>query len=427
MFPGGATLISDFRPKAALAPVLVMAGLGLVSRFNYLLFHSLVELFSIVVAAGMFTIAWNTRRIIDNRYLLFLGIAYLFVGALDLLHTLSYKGMGVFPSAGPNLPTQLWIAARYLEAISLLLAPLFLRRWLRPSKVLWIYSAVTAVLVAVVFSGLFPDCFVEGSGLTSFKKNSEYVISLVLVAAMAALWIRREDFERPVLRLLTLSIVFTILAELAFTFYIGVYDFSNMTGHFFKLVSFYLIYNALIATGLVSPYQLLFRNLKKSEEALAADNRKLLALQEELKEKNLHLQRINEQKNELLGITAHDIRSPLAVIHLYIQALGERIAGSGDGKSLKFIDIVEKTIESTLEMLKDLLDITSIEAGKIDLKLVDVDLGALAVKGVDAYSILAGQKNISISVEESSGLPPITADPRRVGQVLDNRLSNAGK
>ena len=93
-----------------LSSILLLFGLYLTSLFGYLLFHSTAEVFSIVVACGIFMVAWNSRRFLDNNYLLFIGIAYLFVALLDLVHTLAYAGMGVFPGYATNLPTQLWIA-----------------------------------------------------------------------------------------------------------------------------------------------------------------------------------------------------------------------------------------------------------------------------------------------------------------------------
>ena len=66
------------------------------SRQNYLLFHSIVEIFSIVIAFAIFAIAWNSRRLIDNNYFVFIGIAFLFVAGLDVFHTLAYKGMWSF-------------------------------------------------------------------------------------------------------------------------------------------------------------------------------------------------------------------------------------------------------------------------------------------------------------------------------------------
>src|SRR5512134_480040 len=92
-----------------------LSGLFLLSRANYLLFHAVVELFSVVVACGVFMIAWNSRRFHDNGFFLCLGIGSLFVAGVDFLHTLAYKNMGVFPGEGANLPTQLWIVARYLH------------------------------------------------------------------------------------------------------------------------------------------------------------------------------------------------------------------------------------------------------------------------------------------------------------------------
>ena len=83
--------------------ILVLLGLYLSSLYNYLLFHSLAELFSVVIAVGVFAIAWNSRRFLENNYLLYLGIAYLFVGTIDLAHTLAYKGMRIFPGFGANL------------------------------------------------------------------------------------------------------------------------------------------------------------------------------------------------------------------------------------------------------------------------------------------------------------------------------------
>jgi len=250
---------------------ILLGALYLISRHSYLLFHSLAEVFSIVIAFSIFIIAWNSRRLMENSYLLFLGIAYLFIGGIDLIHTLAYPGMGVFPDHNTNLPTQLWLAARYTESLSLLLAPLFLGRRLKVQIVLLGYMAATAIFLGTIFYwDVFPACFVEGRGLTAFKKTSEYVISFVLLGAIGALARRRQHFGSKIWQLLTASIVLTIASELAFTLYTHAYGLSNLIGHYLKIVSFYLIYKALIETGLREPYALLFREIKQSEEALRA-------------------------------------------------------------------------------------------------------------------------------------------------------------
>ena len=262
--------------------ILILLGLYFSTFYNYLLFHTLVEMFSIVVACGIFMVAWNVRRILDNNYLLFLGIAFLFIAFLDLIHTLAYKGMPIFQGYGADLPTQLWIAARYMESLSLLIAPLFLHRRLKPSMVFGAYTALSVLLLVSLFKWhVFPHCFVEGVGLTPFKKISEYVISMILLGALAVLFKNRKAFDPNVLRLLAASIVITIVSELAFTFYISVYGLSNLFGHFCKLISFYLIYKAVIETGLTKPYGLLFRNLKRSEVFLKESEEKYRTIVEQ--------------------------------------------------------------------------------------------------------------------------------------------------
>ncbi len=140
----------------------VLTGLYLCSIHSYLLFHSLVELFSIAVAGGIFMLAWNARAIMRNNFFLFLGISYFFVGVLGLFHILTYKGMGVFQSNEANLATQFWVAARYLEACSLLIAPIFFTSKLRPAATVIIFFLLTSALVWLIFSGIFPDCYVPG-------------------------------------------------------------------------------------------------------------------------------------------------------------------------------------------------------------------------------------------------------------------------
>ncbi len=259
----------------AIAPaVVIAAGLYLISLFNYLLFHSLVELFAVVIAFGIFMIAWNSRKFIDNNYFLVLGISFFFVGVFDIGHTLAYKGMNVFPSAGPNLATQLWIAGRYLQGASLFAAPFFIDRTLKPATVFLFYTAVSAVLMISIFGGGFPASFAEGTGLTPFKVISEYAVIVLLVLSAIVLMKQHERFDRKVLRFIIGSMACIVLSEMAFTLYRDVYGVWNLVGHYFKLASYYFLYRAMIKTGFKEPYSLILHDLKQSEERLlAAKNR----------------------------------------------------------------------------------------------------------------------------------------------------------
>ncbi|MBI4797579.1 MAG: hypothetical protein HY794_02340, partial [Desulfarculus sp.] len=230
----------------ALPLLLAFGVLYLSSLDSFQLFHTLAELFSIVVGCGAFMVAWNTRRFSDNHYILFVGIAYLFVGSIDLLHALAYKGMGVFPWVSADHPTQLWIAARYLNAGALLLAPVFAGRRLRPYLAMAGFALAAAALVGAIYAGLFPSCYQEGLGTTPFKTASEFVVCGLTALAMWFTHHRRAHFDPQVLRLMLLAMGASILTEVAFSSYDDVFGMANQVGHYLKLLAFYLIYKAII-------------------------------------------------------------------------------------------------------------------------------------------------------------------------------------
>ncbi|HKJ92729.1 MAG TPA: MASE3 domain-containing protein, partial [Longimicrobiales bacterium] len=242
---------------AILTGSIITAALYLTSLHSYLLFHSLIEVSTVTAAVGVFAFAWNGRRYLNN-YLLFVGIASLFVALIDLVHTLAYENMGVFRQANGNLATQLWTAGRYLQSTSVLIAPFLLGRRLRPYAAIIGFALATGLLLASIFAWhVFPTAYVEGSGLTAFKKVSEYVVSTFYLAAIGLLWWKREAFEPRVCKLLALSLALTIVSEITFASYVSVYGKANMIGHFFRLAAFYVLYKAVIETGLARPYAIL--------------------------------------------------------------------------------------------------------------------------------------------------------------------------
>ncbi len=172
---------------------------------SYLLYHSMVEAFSIVIACATFLIVWNTREQISNSYLMFIGVALLPIAAIDFVHTLAYSGMGVFPQADTNLPTQLWIIARFLQAGVMVTAPFLINRRLHIVNLLIFFFILTTLLIAAVFQGYFPDCYLEGQGLTSFKIICEFAAAAMFLVSILLLIRKKDSFEPLVLLQLILS------------------------------------------------------------------------------------------------------------------------------------------------------------------------------------------------------------------------------
>ena len=251
-----------------IAGVLAFVGLYILSRSDYLLFHSIIELLGVAVAFSIFVIAWNARRFLSNDYLLFIGIGFLFVSVLGTLHTLSYRGMGVFQDFEPtNLAAQFWIAARYLQSMTLLMAPMFIHRRLNTNVAITIFGVATAFVVFSILTWkVFPTTFVAGDGLTPFKVASEFIICGILLGAIFLLRRHRDEFSPNVINYLTAAMLVNIGSEMAFTLYTDAYGFFNAVGHFLMLVSIYFIYKAIIETGLSRPFDLMFHQLKLNEE-----------------------------------------------------------------------------------------------------------------------------------------------------------------
>ena len=349
--------------------ILILCGLYLVSLQNYLLFHSIIELATIVIVFAIFVIVWNTRRSITNTFFLVIGISCLFIGGIDLIHMLAYKGMGVFPGNSSDLPTQLWIAARYFQSIAFFIATLLIGKSLTKDRKYdagIIFAACTAAFVLILTSIFvwqdFPPCFIEGVGLTPFKIASEYVISVIMLATIVLLVHRRRSFDPSVWKFLVAAMVFLIAGELAFTSYISVYGFMNMLGHLLKLVSVYFLYRAIVVVGITRPFDLLFRELKKNEESLRESEKKYRQLIELAHEgvwtidTEANTTFVNARMAEILGYTAEEMwgRSLFAFMDEHGVALAQanierRRQGIREQHDFEFIRKDGKRVYTSLE------------------------------------------------------------------------------
>jgi PAS domain S-box-containing protein len=268
---------------ATAAAILIV--LYFISLHNYLLFHGLVEISGIAVVFSIFIIIWNTRRVVPDGFFLIIGISFLFIGSIDLVHMLAFRGMAVFPIDSTNISTQLWIAARYFQSITFFIATLFIGKSIpkdRNHDVPVIVTACTtacALLFASIFVWQnFPPCYIEGSGLTQFKIVSEYLIALILIATIIILYLKRKHFDPVVWKFLIAAQAFLILGELAFTSYVDVYGFMNLLGHLFRLLSVYFFYRAIVVIGLTRPYDLLLLKLSMEEHELRERFKELYCL-----------------------------------------------------------------------------------------------------------------------------------------------------
>ena len=132
------TFINEYFNISAWLIPLGLAGLLVFSSFSsFILFHTLAELFAIIIAILMCVVAWQMYPFTKNNFLMFLGAGYFWIACLDLMHALSYKGLAIVPGSTADTPIQIWIITRYFEALLLVSAPWFLSHNLNRKKYLY--------------------------------------------------------------------------------------------------------------------------------------------------------------------------------------------------------------------------------------------------------------------------------------------------
>ncbi|MFT7506375.1 MAG: diguanylate cyclase (GGDEF)-like protein/PAS domain S-box-containing protein [Gammaproteobacteria bacterium] len=240
-------------------PTFIVLMLIPLSQSHFLLFHSLVELFAVVVAIISAIVAWHTYALAKNQFLLLLGCGYFFIGGLDLAHMLTFRGLPFLDNNTGNVSLQFWIFARFFEALLLLVAPLFINADFRPRNILIILSSITLLLCVAIMQNWLPVFYIEGKGLTLTKVILEYIIIILLLCALFTFWRARKEIEMSNLILINISIVLTIFAEYSFTLYSEFSDSMIILGHMLKLLSYWAIYVVLIESSLRQPFRSLAR------------------------------------------------------------------------------------------------------------------------------------------------------------------------
>lgn len=162
-------------------------------------------------------------------------------------------------------------------------------------------------------------------------------------------------------------------------------------------------------------------------EEMSRLNSELATAQRSLAKANAELAASNEQKNRLMGMLAHDLRSPLQVIAGFAEHLQDR---AGDRLEEAERTCLERIRESSLFMrhlVEDALSLSALEAGRLRLNPRPTDLARLTRRNVEMNRILAEGKGIGIELEATGELPPVMLDPAKTEQVMNNLLSNAVK
>ena len=154
---------------------------------------------------------------------------------------------------------------------------------------------------------------------------------------------------------------------------------------------------------------------------------KSAALYQEIIETNAKLEKLERLKSEFISIVSHELRTPLTSIKNSLDILMSGRCGEITPSADKFLSMAMRNVQRLSGIINDLLDLSKIEAGKMDFNFVPLNINTVIDYVKSALSEVAKSKGLTIITDEAENIPDITADSQRLEQVLTNLVSNAIK
>ncbi len=147
----------------------------------------------------------------------------------------------------------------------------------------------------------------------------------------------------------------------------------------------------------------------------------------ELARKNAELTHIDELKSDFMATMSHELRTPLTSVIGYSDLLLSGATGELNEKQTAFVESILRGGETLLGLINDVLDLTKIESGRLELNKESVDLRAALLGVLPVVKPRAQEKRIRISTFLPTDLPLVLADPAKFNQILLNLLTNGIK
>lgn len=169
------------------------------------------------------------------------------------------------------------------------------------------------------------------------------------------------------------------------------------------------------------------QRLMQSRNELALLNEALNRSKSDLAAANQELRKVAHVKTTFVSLAAHELRTPLAVMHGYADLLLEEALGPLNEPQRESLLTLRRGSNRLLELVNHLLDLARLEAGRMELVLNPLDLGALVQTAAREFGPLFQARDQQLVVQVAHGLPAALADETKVFQILSNLLSNASK
>ncbi len=185
--------------------------------------------------------------------------------------------------------------------------------------------------------------------------------------------------------------------------------------------------NKFLMAELQEANRTLEHKVEERTEALQNANGEIQRQNHDLEIKNEQLVELNNEKNEFLGIAAHDLKNPLSNIKMLSKVLLDEHSTLSHDEVQEFSGHILKASEQMFLLITNLLDVNAIERGGVKIELTNFDVALVVKSVVSTYISRAAQKNITLHYQHDGSPHIVYADQNATYQVLDNLVSNAVK
>ncbi|MCT8977763.1 ATP-binding protein [Clostridium sp. CX1] len=267
--------LDKFIHKKIIIIVILVIFLNLLIK-NWLFTHIFIEYLTNIVGMSVCIIALNTYKICKNEFFAFLAVAFAFIFLFEFMQMAAYQGISIIGQSNYNLTVQLNLIKSYYSCITAVLAFRYIRTRLKINVIFYMFLSISFILLLSIFYfRVFPVCYIEGYGLTTFKKVSEFMICIMYIISIIKLRKAKFYFNQQVYSYLFYSLVLILASNVLFSLYINEYSTQNIVGHLLLILSYFFLYKAAVQSTLRAPFKFLFSELSIKNIRLNERNREL--------------------------------------------------------------------------------------------------------------------------------------------------------
>ncbi len=374
----------------------------------------------------MFLLALHTYYSNKDNRIILLGMSYGFIACLDLLHILTYSGRGEFIYDATNISIQLWIAARLLESLSIIISFALYNKKIGLKKVVFTYLTVTGLLVVSIFYlNIFPVFYMEGYGPTFFQTISQYIICTILFIGIIYFLIQNYREHKKANIYVVYFLVATTISEIFLIKNDHVFSLSALLGHTFRFIFYHLIYMALVQSSSREALSI----ISEINKALMNGNKSWGIIINKYKPECREGRRL-DLKTSSIGTISHEIRTPLNIILGVTQLLPSINKGNGDKVYVlteKQLNIIKKNCYRLIKLSDDIIDMVKIDIGHMQLKLGNHNIISIVEDITLAVAEYIKGRNITLVFDTDMEERIVACDRYEIERVMLNLLSNAVK